>query len=65
MDSELIKKYVDYINDNLGKMGISNASTIMVYDSFREHLEESVKTKFCDRRIDLAVISSRIQISHI
>ncbi|GBB84905.1 hypothetical protein RclHR1_01150009 [Rhizophagus clarus] len=56
MDSKLMKKYVDYINDNLEKMGISNAPTMMVYDSFRGHLEESVKIKFRDRGIDLAVI---------
>ncbi|GBB94842.1 hypothetical protein RclHR1_24220001 [Rhizophagus clarus] len=56
MDSELMKKYVDYINDNLEKMGISNTTTIMVYDFFRGHLEESVKIKFRDRSIDLAVI---------
>ena len=29
---------------------------MMVYDSFRGHLEESVKTKFRDNGIDLAVI---------
>ncbi|EXX75300.1 hypothetical protein RirG_042970 [Rhizophagus irregularis DAOM 197198w] len=56
MDSELMKDYVDYVNSNLGKMGISNAPTMMVYDSFRGHLEESVKIKFRDRGIDLAVI---------
>src|SRR5437763_13227761 len=57
MDSELMKKYVDYINDNLEKMRISNAPTMIVYDSFRGHLEDSVKTKFRDKGIDLAVIS--------
>ncbi|CAB4421032.1 unnamed protein product [Rhizophagus irregularis] len=35
---------------------INNTPTMMVYDSFREHLEESVKTKFRDKGIDLAVI---------
>ncbi|GBB93659.1 hypothetical protein RclHR1_22080001 [Rhizophagus clarus] len=56
MDSKLMKKYVDYINDNLEKMGISNTPTMIVYDSFRGHLEKSVKIKFRDRGIDLAVI---------
>ena len=56
MDPELMKKYVDYINDNLEKMRISNAPTMMIYDSFRGHLEDSVKTKFRDKGIDLAVI---------
>jgi hypothetical protein len=53
MDAELMKKYVDYVKEHLG---ISNTSTMMVYDSFRGHLEESVKNKFRDNRIDLAVI---------
>jgi hypothetical protein len=49
MDSELI----DYVKDNLE---IRNTPTMMVYDSFRGHLEESVKAKFCESCIDLAVI---------
>ncbi|CAB5354237.1 unnamed protein product [Rhizophagus irregularis] len=53
MDAQLMKKYVDYIKEHLE---INNIPTIMVYDSFRRHLEESVKTKFRDKGIDLAVI---------
>jgi len=38
-----MKKYIDYIKNNLR---INDISTMMVYDSFKGHLEESVKTKF-------------------
>ena len=55
MDVELMKKYVDYVKEHLA---INNTSTMMVYDSFRGHLEESVKAKFHDHCIDLAVILS-------
>ena len=48
-----MKKYVDYINDNLT---INNASTMMVYDSFWGHLEDSVKTRFRNNGINLMVI---------
>jgi len=53
MDAELMKKYVDYVKEHLET---NNTSTMMVFDSFRGHLEESVKTKFRDSVIDLAVI---------
>ena len=53
MDAELMEKYTDYIKNNLR---INDISTMMVYDSFRGHLKESVKTKFRDNGIDLAVI---------
>jgi len=55
MDTELMKKYVDYLKNHLR---INDISTMMVYDSFRGHLEESVKTKFRDNHVDLAVILS-------
>jgi len=48
-------KYVDYL-DELITNGESKTPTMMVYDSFRGHLEESVKKKFRERDIDLAVI---------
>jgi len=44
-------KYIDYIK-NL----INNGSAIIIYDSFRGHLEESVKKKFRNHNFDLAVI---------
>ena len=44
-------KYVDYIK-NL----INNSLAIIVYDSFRGHLEESVKKKFWDHGFDIVII---------
>ena len=38
MDTNLMKNYVDYINESR----INTTPTMMVYDSFRGHLEESV-----------------------
>lgn len=46
-----MKRYVDYIKD-LTEIG----PTMIVYDSFRGHLEESVKKKFHDCGFDLVVI---------
>ena len=52
MDSKLMIKYIDYFNNNR-----SRAPSMLVYDSFKGHLEGSVKAKFRDSNIDLAVIS--------
>jgi hypothetical protein len=50
-----MKDYVDYIDESR-----TNSETkipaMMVYDSFRGHLEESVKQKFHENGFDLAVI---------
>jgi len=51
MDANLMIKYIDYFNSNR-----SRTPTMLVYDSFRGYLEESVKDKFYDSNIDLAVI---------
>jgi hypothetical protein len=51
MDTNLMIKYIDYFNNNQ-----SMAPTMLVYDSFRDHLEKSVKEKFYNGNIDLAVI---------
>ena len=51
MDVSLMKNYIDYLK-NL----VNDAPKMMVYDSFRGHLEESVKKKFRDNGFDLAVI---------
>src|SRR2546430_16614770 len=53
MDANLMKRYVEYVND----LRTNNTSMIMVYDSFRDYLEELVKMKFWNSGIDLAVIS--------
>jgi DDE superfamily endonuclease len=55
MDSALMKQYIDYLNSVRNNDGFS-APMLMVYDSFRGHLEESVKKKFKDNGYDLAVI---------
>jgi hypothetical protein len=51
MDTQLMDKYIDYFNDNR-----PNAPTLLVYDSFRGHLEESIKEKFHKSNVNLAVI---------
>src|SRR4051794_23471706 len=52
MDTNLMRNYVDYINESR----TNSDPMMMVYDSFRGHLEESVKKKFHENGIDLAVI---------
>ena len=54
MDTKLMNDYVDYLKDT----GISGPRTpkMMVYDSFKGHLEDSVKKKFHEAGFDLAVI---------
>ena len=51
MNMKLIIKYIDYFNNNW-----SITSTMLVYDSFQGYLKESVKEKFCNSNIDLAII---------
>ena len=49
-------RYVDYLNDLRIENEIRENSSILVYDSFRGHLEKSVKEKFRNSGIHLAVI---------
>jgi len=57
MDTNLMIKYIDYLNDNLRSNGSNrHIPRMMVFDSFKGHLEESVKRKFRDSGFDLAVI---------
>jgi hypothetical protein len=57
MDTNLMIKYIDYLKDNLRSNDSSrHTPRMMVFDSFRGHLEESVKKKFRDSGFDLAVI---------
>jgi len=51
MDVSLMKEYVDYFNNNR-----SGDPVMLVYDSFKGHLEASVKSKFCESDVHLAVI---------
>ena len=45
MDTGLMVKYVDYLNDIRMKNGTQGNSELLAYDSFRGHLEKSVKEK--------------------
>src|SRR6266498_1910867 len=56
MDSNLMVRYIDYLNDIRVKNRTRMNQAIFVYDSFKGHLEESIKTKFHESHIDLAVI---------
>jgi DDE superfamily endonuclease len=56
MDTNLMIKYIDYLNDLRVKNEIRGDSSMLVYDSFRGHLEKSVKQKFYESGIHLAVI---------
>lgn len=53
MNLKLMINYINYFNNNQ-----SRDLTIFIYNSSKSHLEleESVKTKFCDNNINLAVI---------
>ena len=55
MDSNLIMDYVDYINESRTDSEFKSP-IMLVFDSFKGHLEESVKKKFHENGIDLAVI---------
>ncbi|CAB4412953.1 unnamed protein product [Rhizophagus irregularis] len=56
MNVELMKRYIDYLNCMRSSNSQSRFPAMMVFDSFRGHLEESVKEKFNQSNIDLAVI---------
>ena len=56
MNANLMKCYVDYLNHMRRSYNQYRFLAIMVYDSFRGHLEESVQEKFNESNIDLAVI---------
>ena len=51
-----MKWYIDYFNDEVAGKNRAKAPKLLVYDSFRGHLEESVKEKFRDYGFNLAVI---------
>ena len=56
MDSELMKRYIDYLNNEKDN-DRSKALMLMIYNFFRKHLEGSVKKKFKEHNYDLVVIS--------
>ncbi|GES99044.1 pogo transposable element with KRAB domain [Rhizophagus clarus] len=53
MDANLMKDYVDYLVEEVDE---TEFPKMMVYDSFKGHLEESVKNKFRENNFDLVVI---------
>jgi hypothetical protein len=53
MDANIMKDYIDYLVEEVDEPKLLK---MMVYDSFRGHLEESVKRKFRENSFDLAVI---------
>ena len=56
MNTNLMIKYVDYLNELRVKNETWEDSSMLVYDSFRGHLKKSVKQKFCESGIHLAII---------
>ena len=56
MTSDLMKNYVDFLFRLRMSENLSKEPAMMVYDSFRGHLEESVKTKFKHQNFHLAVV---------
>ncbi|CAG8816680.1 31950_t:CDS:2, partial [Racocetra persica] len=55
MDTNLMIRYVDYLND-MSNDDECEVPAMIVYDLFKEHLKDSVKDKFHDSDIDLVVI---------
>ncbi|GET02369.1 pogo transposable element with KRAB domain [Rhizophagus clarus] len=56
MTSDLMKKYIEFLFRLRMAENLSKEPAMMVYDSFRGHLEESVKDKFKQHDFHLAVI---------
>src|SRR2546429_7798213 len=56
MDTNLMQKYVDYLNDVRVRNGTREDSAMLVYDLFRGHLEDSIKKRFRESDVYLAVI---------
>ena len=56
MTSDLIKSYIDFLFKIRMSENLSKEPSMMVYDSFRGHLEESVKAKFRQHNFQLTVI---------
>ena len=56
MTSDLMKNYIDFLFKFRMSENLSKEPAMMVYDSFRGHLEESVKVKFKQHNFHLAVI---------
>ena len=56
MNTDLMKRYIDYLDRMRRSINQFKYPAMIVYDSFSGHLEQSVKEKFNESNIDLAVI---------
>ena len=56
MTSDLMKSYIDFLFKIRMSENLSKEPSMMVYDSFRGHLEENVKAKFRQHNFQLTVI---------
>jgi hypothetical protein len=56
MDTNLMQKYIDYFNNVRVRNGTREDPVMLVYDSFRGHLEDSIKKGFRESDVYLAVI---------
>ncbi|CAB4429578.1 unnamed protein product [Rhizophagus irregularis] len=56
MTSDLMKNYIDFLFKIRMSENLSKEPAMMLYDSFRGHLEESVKAKFKQHNFQLAII---------
>ena len=56
MTSDLMKNYIDFLFKFRMSENLSKEPAMIVYDSFRGHLEENVKDKFKQHNFHLAVI---------
>ncbi len=50
MNADLMKRYVDYLNDIRIKNRTSK-TLVLVYNSFKEYLKESIKLKFYENAL--------------
>ena len=56
MDTSFMQKYIDYFNEIRVKNGTHKDPAMLVYDSFKGHLENSIKKRFHENEVYLAVI---------
>jgi hypothetical protein len=56
MDANLMESYVDYLNDIRVENGTREDPAMLVYDSFKGHLKDSIKERFRESGVYLAVI---------
>jgi len=60
MDTNLMQRYIDYFNNVRMRNGTREDLAMLVYDSFRGHLEDSVKKRFHESGVYLMVIPGEL-----